>query len=249
VSVPADRLAGDDTRYAVVGVNNALRVLVVDGEPTPDAYDDEAALLVTALRPEGEVFSGIEPVVVEEAALDSASLAEFQAVVLANVYRLSEPFVEELERFVRHGGGLIVFCGDQVDLDWYNTSLVRDGDGLLAARLEEAMRPAAPVHLETTDRFHPVMRTIDIEGDPLGLRRVGFRQYVRRATEDGPGAEGGAGSPRRVPRPPTCMSSRASRAGQPHSSSASSATGAWCCARRPRTRNGTIGRTTRRTSR
>jgi hypothetical protein len=192
VSVPADRLAGDDTRYAVVGVNNALRVLVVDGEPTPDAYDDEAALLVTALRPEGEVFSGIEPVVVEEAALDSASLAEFQAVVLANVYRLSEPFVEELERFVRHGGGLIVFCGDQVDLDWYNTSLVRDGDGLLAARLEEAMRPAAPVHLETTDRFHPVMRTIDIEGDPLGLRRVGFRQYVRRATEDGPGAEGGA---------------------------------------------------------
>ncbi|MEI8346249.1 MAG: hypothetical protein WCG27_02195, partial [Pseudomonadota bacterium] len=54
-----------------VDVVNAIRVLIVNGKPSADEYEDEVALLRTALRPEGEVFSGQE-IVVESGAGDAA---------------------------------------------------------------------------------------------------------------------------------------------------------------------------------
>ncbi|MEK7731035.1 MAG: BatA domain-containing protein, partial [Planctomycetota bacterium] len=103
VEIPRDALPIDNVRYVASEVVSAVRILLVNGEPSADEYDDEVALLTTALRPEGEVFSGHEVVVVDEPGLADANLAGFHAVVLANVYRISEPTIESLERFVRQG--------------------------------------------------------------------------------------------------------------------------------------------------
>ena len=111
VEIPRDALPIDNVRYVAAEVVSAVRILIVNGEPSADEYDDEVALLTTALRPEGEVFSGHEVVVVDEPGLADANLAGFHAVVLANVYRLAEPTVESLEQFVRQGGGVIFFLG------------------------------------------------------------------------------------------------------------------------------------------
>jgi len=181
IELPPDSLAIDNVRYMSAEVASSIRVLVVNGEPNADAYEDEVSFLQTALRPEGEVFSGNEVVTVEEAELERTNLNGFHSVVLANVYRVSDPAVESLERFVRGGGGLMIFLGDQVDAGLYNGSMYRDGNGLLPAKIGERVRCATGSFLHVVDRLHPAMRGLSQEGDPLGLSRVPFFEYF--ATE------------------------------------------------------------------
>ena len=45
----------------------------------------------------------------------------------------------ELERFVNDGGGLMIFCGELMDITAYNERLYRDGNGLLPAKLDGAV--------------------------------------------------------------------------------------------------------------
>lgn len=211
VSLPPDGLPLDNARYLAVDVAGAIRVLLVNGEPAIDEFHDEVALLKTALRPEGEVFSGNEIVVVDEAGLDQTNLNGFHAVVLANVFRLSDPGVEALERYVRQGGGVVFFLGDQIDPVLYNSTLYREGDGLLPAELGERVRAAAVRSLSVVDRLHPVLRGLSREGDPLGIGRIPFYEYFACepfavADEPGEGADatgGGSGGANAVapPRP------------------------------------------------
>jgi hypothetical protein len=177
VEIPRDALPLDNVRYVASEVVSAVRILLVNGEPSADEYDDEVALLTTALRPEGEVFSGHEVVVADEPGLADANLAGFHVVVLANVYRISEPTIESLERFVRQGGGVVFFLGDQIDADLYNSTLFRGGEGLLPAELGELVRPADPAHLVITDRLHPALRAVGREDDPLGISQIPFFEF------------------------------------------------------------------------
>lgn len=177
VEIPEDALAPDNTRYLSADVSESIRVLVVDGEPAPDRYDDEVTFLMTALRPEGALASGLAPVVMDETEWEDANLHEFHLVILANVHRISEPMVERLERFVREGGGLLIFAGDQTNGDLYNVALHREGEGLLPVTLTEVQRPAEAVHLVVTDRLHPVLRALAGDGDPLGVGNIRFRAF------------------------------------------------------------------------
>jgi len=194
VEIPRDALPVDNVRYVAAEVVNAVRILIVNGEPSADEYDDEVALLTTALRPEGEVFSGHEVVVVDEPGLADANLAGFHAVVLANVYRLAEPTVESLEQFVRQGGGVIFFLGDQVDADLYNAALFRGGEGLLPAELGEVVRPSEAAHLIVTDRLHPALRAVSREDDPLGISQIPFFQFFSCKLPEAANTGGGAGA-------------------------------------------------------
>ncbi len=185
VEIPRDALPIDNVRYVASEVVSAVRILLVNGGPSADEYDDEVALLTTALRPEGEVFSGHEVVVVDEPGLAEANLASFHVVVLANVYRISEPTIESLERIVRQGGGVVFFLGDQVDADLYNSALYRGGEGLLPAELGELVRPAEAAHLVVMDRLHPALRAVGREDDPLGISQIPFFQFFSCKPSDG----------------------------------------------------------------
>jgi hypothetical protein len=177
--MPRDALPVDNVRYASVEVVSAIRVLIVNGEPSADEYEDEVSLLRTALRPEGEVFSGHEVTVIDEAALEGTNLSAFHAVVLANVYRISEPAAESLERFARAGGGVMIFLGDQVEAAAYKDTLYRGGEGLLPALLTEVAHPAEPVHLVIADRLHPALGALGGGEDPLGLGQIPFFGFFK----------------------------------------------------------------------
>ena len=177
VELSPDALPIDNVRHVAVEVAGAIRILIVNGEPSSDAYDDEVTFLATALRPEGELVSGNETVIVDEAELDNVNLSDFHLVILANVYRISDPMIEGLEGFVRRGGGLLIFLGDQVDPDLYNAALYRSGSGLLPAELTQILHPSGASHLVLTDRLHPAVRRFSREGDPLGLGQVPFFKY------------------------------------------------------------------------
>jgi hypothetical protein len=174
VALPADRLAVDNVRHLVAEVGDALRILVVNGEPGATVYEDEVELLVTALRPEGPVYSGNEITVVDDAGLEGRDLEAFHLVVLANAYRLSAPSVERLERYVGGGGGLLVFLGDQVDAEWYNEILFRQGSGLLPGQVGGRLEHQGGAGVRVVSPTHPALRALALEGDPLGLSRVSW---------------------------------------------------------------------------
>ena len=160
VELEPDALPIDNTRSHVVPVARALRVLLVNGEPSSDTYQDETFLMSVALRPTGPQFSGNEVTVVDENEFESTDFAPFHVVVLANVYRITEEIAGRLEGYVRGGGGLIIFMGDQIDPELYNRILYRDGQGVLPARLDELVTTAAdrPVGLVDINVSNPMMR-------------------------------------------------------------------------------------------
>lgn len=198
VSLPGDGLLIDDVRYVAAEVASAIRILIVNGEPSADHHDDEIMYLNTALRPAGEVFSGNETTIIDEAALEETNLTGYHVVILANVYRISELAVESLERFARQGGGVMFFLGDQVDPDLYNSIMYRDGEGLLPARLGERLRAAEAKHLVITDRLHPSLRGLSREGDPLGVGLIPFFEYYACTPAESSG-DGAAGASQRGP--------------------------------------------------
>jgi len=157
----SDAIQLDNTRALAVDVAPAVGVLIVNGEPSSDAYRDEVYLLRTALRPSGRAASGNELTVIDESELDDAELDSYHVVVLANVSRLSETARRNVEAFVRSGGGLILFAGDQVDIDHYNRDLFRGGSGLLPAALAQVHESPASTGAMTFTRWdagHPLMR-------------------------------------------------------------------------------------------
>jgi hypothetical protein len=184
--MPPDALPIDNTRYLAVDVLHAIRILIVNGEPSSDAYEDETTFLTTALRPPGDLFSGNELEVIDETELPQVNLAGFHLVILANVYRVSEAVAESLGQFVRAGGGILVFVGDQVDVELYNATLYRNGTGWLPARFNEIAKPANAVHWVVTDRRHPALRGVSREGDPLGLGGIPFFQFMACEPAAGP---------------------------------------------------------------
>lgn len=197
VSLPEDRLPLDDVRYLAADVVPAVRVLVVNGEPGSDMLTDETSLMATALRPEGEIFSGHEVVVVDEAGLDEQNLREYHVIVVANVYRVSDAAVDAMERFVREGGGVVFFLGDQVDPEVYNNAWYRDGAGLFPIRLSEIKQRQEPYHWIMEDRLHAVTRGVARTGDPLGVGRIPFSNFIAADALDDPAneelADGGLG--------------------------------------------------------
>ena len=203
VEVTRDALPLDDVRHAVAAIRNSMRVLLVNGEPADDLYRDEVALLSAALRPEGDVFSGNEVSIVDEVEIERTSLDGFDVVMLANVYRLSAVALESLEGYVRDGGGLMVFMGDQVNPDWYVGTFFREGEGLLPVEPIEIIRPSSVARLVVTDPLHPALRGLSREGDPLGIGQIGFfgfyacRPFVPTGA-DGDGRSATAKVPARV---------------------------------------------------
>ncbi|MBN1441964.1 MAG: BatA domain-containing protein [Planctomycetes bacterium] len=115
VSGAGDPLPEDNQRSFVVDVIEATEVLLVSGEPSSQLYEGETDYLETALRPSGETSSGLAPKVVVEDSLPGDALSRFGAIVLANVYLLPREFVPRLGAYVREGGTLLIFLGDQVD--------------------------------------------------------------------------------------------------------------------------------------
>jgi hypothetical protein len=94
---------------------------------------------------------------------------EHRVVVLANVPQLSDQQVKALEDFVSRGGGLLVFPGDRINQDWYNTKLPASGQGLLPCKFAQIVN-VAPATLEADT----------LSSQPAGPARDGEAHIVAR---------------------------------------------------------------------
>ena len=138
VFIDDDPLERDNHRWLVVPVRESVNVLLVDGHFKSEPYQAETDYLAQALAP-GEESPGqprpIKVEVVSESQLSRRELAPYDAVVLCNVAQFTEPEVTALDDFLKQGGGVVIFGGDQVVAENYNRLLFNEGNGLLPVSL------------------------------------------------------------------------------------------------------------------
>lgn len=113
-----DALPLDDRRWLCVPVRRALRVLCVGSRP------DDTRYLALALSPDPQAASGLEVVQRLATALRRDDWQGYDCVILSNVGAVTE--LAGLAGYVRDGGGLVVFVGDQVEAARYQEALALD---------------------------------------------------------------------------------------------------------------------------
>ncbi|MBA4189635.1 MAG: hypothetical protein C0467_16745 [Planctomycetaceae bacterium] len=128
----SDAIAADNVRHAVVEVKDKLAVLLVTRPPEddkPTSKDGDSFSL--RLLFEETKLSGTDVVSGTVDSLDKLDLREFSSIYLVNIPQLSKSQVDNLERYVREGGGVGVFLGPNVNVEPYNNLLYRKGEGFL----------------------------------------------------------------------------------------------------------------------
>ena len=190
-----DGLALDDQRWLTVPVHAAIRVLLVNGDPSPDVAEDEVFLLSRALAPPGQFSSGILVDTIDQATLDGHDLNPYDVIMLCNPAPLAEAGLVALRRAVQQGAGLFCALGDNaLELAALNRQLYAAGDGLLSAALEAVTPPGeSPVGMLRTTP-HPITLAFPAAGEGLS-EYVRFRQFVRVTPETvDPAVEAEAGA-------------------------------------------------------
>ena len=102
-----DALPIDDQRFLSVPVRESLQALCVYGRPGETQY------LAAALAPEKSRSARVRVEEVNESALAERSLHNYDALFLVNLPKLDVGQTQILADYVRQGGGLVIFPGDQ----------------------------------------------------------------------------------------------------------------------------------------
>ncbi len=135
VEVEGDGLAADNQFGVCIPVRERIDVLLVNGEPSSQALRGETDFAEVALQPyragRVELADLLSARVVAADKFSGLVLGKAAVVLLANVPKLSDAQVKDLEGFVKSGGGLLVWPGAKLDLDWYRGPFFREGSGLL----------------------------------------------------------------------------------------------------------------------
>jgi hypothetical protein len=198
VSIDADPLALDNHRWLVVPVRESLSVLLVDGHFKSEPYQAETDYLAQALSPSEDSPGQPRPIrveVVSESQLSRRDLAPYDVVVLCNLAQLSQPEVTALDDFLKQGGGVVVFGGDQVVVENYNRLLYDDGKGLLPAKVGPSVGDAAKKEggffFNPLGYRHPLVAAYAGETEPVtaGLTQAISWQYNKLLLPKGSQAE------------------------------------------------------------
>ncbi|ALO45704.1 BatA domain-containing protein [Pseudohongiella spirulinae] len=157
-------LAGDsfdlDNRWHFsLDVMPRMQVLIVNGAPSADWYDDEAHWFSLALQ--GMDSSPFEVTTVQAATLTAGLISEHDAVVLLNVDEVPQSSLSALQRFVEDGGSLWFAPGDRVDAQLFNQNF----SSLSPARLLTSSVLTANDYrlIADMDRRHPALSGLDVD--------------------------------------------------------------------------------------
>jgi uncharacterized membrane protein len=192
-SLPEDAVSADNRRWCVIDFPEVETVLVIDGDPA----QRNAFYIQAIFQPGQRARTGVRPEVQNAAFLrdvNAESLGKYSAVYLFDVDRLDDRARENLEAYVRTGGGLAVFVGPQVNIAFYNEQLYRGGAGpfpVLLSRddllVAEDLDRVPDVEVEATE--HPVFQELVQGQNPL-VRTMHVERYLRSDPGDSSDATG-----------------------------------------------------------
>ncbi len=206
VRVEGDALDLDDSRSMVLRVRDSIPVILVNGKPAADPYDQATEYLYDALNPfQDQQLHADAPVrpkklsATEFADAGIGDLSEADCVFLCDVPRFTVAEARRLETHVLRGGGLVFFLGPNVDLASYNDVLYRNGQGLLPARLLGRQRAPKGHHFRfaADDRewkLAPLAVFDQQETHRHNLLESSFQEFIRT---ESPSASAGH-APRRI---------------------------------------------------
>jgi hypothetical protein len=161
VMIGPDALPHDNLRHFVADVQEGVRILLVDGEPSPRFGDAETFFLERALAPPGHSASGNIVEVITERQFHGIGLSRYDAVFLCNVYRVSDEQARQLHQWVKEGGGLAICPGDLVDPATANRMLATLTTGRLGNN--------------ATEHAADVPRLVEMRGDATHRRWATLR--------------------------------------------------------------------------
>jgi hypothetical protein len=141
-----DRLKLDNTRQRVIDVISDLKLLIVEGERGQNRMNSSGAYLELALAPPKEgpteantarSESYVAPELISDLELGNKVLGDYRAVILAGVGQISAAQADQLALFVKNGGALLIFMGEPVAAENYNSVLLPRGlmPGALSKRV------------------------------------------------------------------------------------------------------------------
>jgi len=181
-----DDLAFDNLRHVAVMVDDQIPVLIVDGRPSGTPILAGSYFLDAALRlaPSGQKYDG-SPYQTTVVPYDNGSslpeLDRYQIVVLANVSDLSKADAAKLQTFTKAGGGVLVFCGDNVEKG--SCRNLNDAELTVGQIAGPELATDLPWRFTSWDEKHVVMKPFN---DPQhgDLRRLAFRGVTRIQLND-----------------------------------------------------------------
>ncbi len=187
VRLPADGLAADNRRGLVVPARGALRVLLIDGQPSGEPFRGETDYLRVALS--AEENGPFVPVVKSEAELLEGKLDQWDAALLCNVAALTPTEAAAIRASLRRGAALGFLLGSQTNLAAWNQALHDGGKGILPVRLADVVGDPAkqdqPALLDPLGYKHPL--AAPFAGNPnAGLLTARAYRYVKLEPAVGP---------------------------------------------------------------
>ncbi len=184
--LPPDDLPGDNQRWDVVNVRENLHLLLVDGEPSTEAFQGETDFLGLALSLAIGESRAFQVEIVTDAEWAVSAKSDPDLIVLANVASLAPAQTELLKKLVEAGAGLIIFPGDQVDPDNYNRQLFRGGAGLLPAQLDAPADETVAGLLLEENSPSAVDALRQLSAAVLERIKINKRYQVRLAADEDP---------------------------------------------------------------
>lgn len=164
VRLEGDSFPDDNAFYSVVQVRNQLNVLLIDGSPSTEPLEGAADFLELALTPYQSASTTLKDLInttkIEAKRLKESDYKGKEVIILADVDKLQGNRLTELDKFVKAGGGLIIFAGPHCDLDWYNREFFHKGEGLLPAGIkgmQRAVSTSMPARIQQQRLTHPAV--------------------------------------------------------------------------------------------
>lgn len=118
VRLDDDALREDNRRFLAVEVTDRRMVLIVDDE----GQQEDAAFVAAALSAD-PALTGLASEIRPSQAISGTNLNQYDCIYLLNVRDLPADVAVQLADYVRGGGGIVWFPGDQANTRWYSETL------------------------------------------------------------------------------------------------------------------------------
>lgn len=193
-TLEADAITIDNARYCTIDLPLAVPVLLIDGDAQAARSKlSDSRFLTAALAPEGPTPTGLKTRIEGPRFLAEQPLDEFPVIYLANIARLDPPEVAAIEQFIKRGGGVAFFLGEESRADFFNSTLYRNGEGpfpvplvapteLLVDRVEKAP------DLQITE--HPIFSIFSAKRNVL-IKTINIERYFAVTRGWAPPADSG----------------------------------------------------------
>lgn len=171
VRLEDDALREDNRRFLAVDVTEKRMILIVDDE----GQQEDASFVAAALSAD-PALTGLASEVRASQTLTSSNLYKYDCIYLLNVRDLPADTTLLLADYVRNGGGIVWFPGEQANVRWYSESLresssklfpvpigtVHEIDTEVGAADSDASRFVTPVFEE-----HPIFMIYNAPDSPF----------------------------------------------------------------------------------